>query len=160
MRIEFCEADILELFDDWRRAVGVIRSEPETSTTRKPALAAHVERVVARLVARRAPGSPAFEQRVEAVLAELDQLSAGARNASGEPRAAIIERLASLDRELMQAAIADVDSKWATVARREAEAELAPFASRMAPDARARGIDAAFERLVRESLGLPTIVYR
>ena len=23
VRVEFCEADILELFDDWRRAVGV-----------------------------------------------------------------------------------------------------------------------------------------
>jgi hypothetical protein len=160
VRIEFCEADILELFDDWRRAVGVTRSAPEASAAKKPALAAHLERAVARLIARRAPRSPAFEQQVEAVLAELDRLSAAARNARGEARAAIIERLASLDRELMQAAIADLDSDSATVARREAEAELAPFAARMAPDAHARGVEAAFERLVRESLGLPTIVYR
>jgi hypothetical protein len=160
VRLEFCEADILELFDDWRRAVGVTRGAPETSATRKPALAAHLERVVARLIARRSPRSAAFERQVEAVLAELDRLSAAARNARGEPRAAIIERLASLDRELMLAAIADLDADSAAVIRREAEAELAPFASSMVPEARVRGVDAAFERLVRESLGLPTIVYR
>src|SRR6185295_2682253 len=30
VRIDFCEADILELFDDWRRAVGVSASAAET----------------------------------------------------------------------------------------------------------------------------------
>ena len=34
VRVEFCEADILELFDDWRRAVGL--AEPGTSRGRAP----------------------------------------------------------------------------------------------------------------------------
>ena len=46
VRIEFCETDILELFDDWRRAVGVSstvepasgpgrRARPRTSSARR-----------------------------------------------------------------------------------------------------------------------------
>lgn len=43
VRIEFCEADILDLFDDWRRAVGVGISPDPTRPPRKPSLAAHIE---------------------------------------------------------------------------------------------------------------------
>ena len=49
VRIEFCEGDILDLFDDWRRAVGVVQAAGDTdasSPTRKLALTAHLERVV------------------------------------------------------------------------------------------------------------------
>ena len=53
VRVEFCEGDILDLFDDWRRAVGIVQAQGETEPAgpaRKPALTAHLERVVARLV--------------------------------------------------------------------------------------------------------------
>jgi hypothetical protein len=37
VRVEFCEADILELFDDWRRAVGVAQLVDSSATrTRRP----------------------------------------------------------------------------------------------------------------------------
>ena len=41
VRIEFCEADILELFDDWRRAVGVtqLADASATRTRRRSATA-------------------------------------------------------------------------------------------------------------------------
>jgi hypothetical protein len=45
-------------------------------------------------------------------------------------------------------------------ARREAEAEVAPLGDRLAAGMKARAIEATFERLVRESLGLPTIRYQ
>ena len=44
IRIEFCAADILQLFDDWRRAVGVAPPEAASAATRKPSLASHIER--------------------------------------------------------------------------------------------------------------------
>ena len=60
VRIEFCEADILDLFDAWRRSIGVSRvddgSAAEEATARKPALARHIERAVARLTSLRAGG--------------------------------------------------------------------------------------------------------
>ncbi len=67
VRIEFCEADVLDAFDEWRRAVGIAsearltpatasnaESEPEESTRRQESLPAHLDRVIARLTTLRA----------------------------------------------------------------------------------------------------------
>jgi hypothetical protein len=161
MRIEFCEADILELFDDWRRAVGVTPSagtgaEPQ----RKQGLASHIERVVARLALPRGENrGPRFDQRATAAMHELDGLLVEARPARGRRRAAIIERLADLDRELLECLIGELDQASAASYRREAERELAPFAGRMAAGTREAAEDAAFRRLVREGAGLPAISF-
>ena len=42
VRVEFCEADILELFDDWRRAVG--RAEPGKSRAARTRIASRCRR--------------------------------------------------------------------------------------------------------------------
>ena len=162
VRIEFCEGDILDLFEDWRRAVGVVQSAGTESSpaARKPALAAHLDRVVARLVGTRVRRSPVFEQHVEGLLAEIDRLSGQAKKSRGDARTAILDRLAELDRGLMQAATAELDRDAVATARREAEAELAAFDARMAPEVRAQAVEAAFERLVRDTLGLPQVRYQ
>jgi hypothetical protein len=159
VRIEFCEGDILDLFDDWRRAIGVVQPQGDRPA-RKPALAAHLERVVARLVGSRPRRSPAFARHLEGLLAEIDRLAGDAKQSRGDARAAILDRLAELDRGLLQAAAAELDPEALETARRDAEAELAPFGSRLAPDVRAQAVEAAFERLVRDSLGLPQIRYQ
>ena len=46
VRIEFCEADVLDAFDEWRRAVGVPADAAERQ--REP-LRAHVDRAIGRL---------------------------------------------------------------------------------------------------------------
>ena len=163
VRVEFCEGDILDLFEDWRRAVGVIQSQGEAepaAAARKPALTAHLERVVARLVGSRVRHSPTFEQHVEALLGEIDRLSGESKKSRGDARTAILDRLAALDRDLVQAAAAELDPDALATARREAEAELAPFGSRLSAEMRAQAVEAAFERLVRDSLGLPQIRYQ
>src|SRR6476620_1336543 len=82
VRIEFCEADILDLFDAWRRSIGVSRvddgSAVEEPSSRKPALANHIERAIGRLTSLRAGGarSASFSERVDAVVRQLDQLMA------------------------------------------------------------------------------------
>jgi hypothetical protein len=160
VRIEFCEHDILALFDDWRRAVGVVQAgQPETATPRKPGLASHLDRVVARLVGRRTARSSDFERAIERVLTALDPLTADARHARGDARAAIVEQLAVLDAQLMEAAIADLDPADSESLTREAQEELAGFGSRLSPDARVEASRAAFERLVREALALPVVRY-
>jgi hypothetical protein len=163
VRVEFCEGDILDLFDDWRRAVGVVQSQGEAepdASARKPALTAHLERVVGRLVGSRVRRSPAFEQHVEALLGEIDRLSGVSKKSRGDARTAILDRLATLDRELVRAAAAELDPDALASARREAEAELAPFGSRLSAEMRTQAVEAAFERLVRDSLGLPQIRYQ
>jgi hypothetical protein len=59
VRVEFCDADVLDVFDEWRRAVGVAAVSPDARRrgrrrTRHASLAAHLDRVVARLTALRA----------------------------------------------------------------------------------------------------------
>lgn len=165
VRIEFCEADILDLFDAWRRAVGVTAVAgpvaAEEAPVRKSPLAAHIERAVARLTALRAGGkrSAAFGDRVDAVVRQLDHLAADARTARGEARARIIERLQSLDEELANAAVGEADTSLAAALRLEAEAELAPFVSRMPQEALDRAREAAFHRILRDALGLPVLTY-
>src|ERR671919_1331455 len=87
VRIEFCEADILELFDDWRRAVGVASSTvEETVRSRKPGLASHLQAVVERLLALRTrEGMVAIAaEDIDRVVQELDRLADTARHARGE----------------------------------------------------------------------------
>jgi hypothetical protein len=164
VRIEFCEADILDLFDNWRRAVGVGAASSDTAeepAPRRPALAAHIERAVARLTGLRAGGlrSAAFGERIDGAVRELDHLAADARTVRGDARADIIDRLRVLDDELIAAASREISAEAAAALRKEADAELAPFAQRMPFDALERARSAAFARLVRESTGLPTLTY-
>ena len=162
VRIEFCEGDILSLFDDWRRAVGVAQLA-DSATDAAPAakrdsLPAHLDRTIARLTALRAGApSPSYDRALDEAVRELDRARAAARQSRGEARSALIARLAALDRELLDAARQQVDASRAAAMRAEAEAEIAPFAARMAPEARARAIDAAFDRLVRDAVGLPVL---
>lgn len=159
VRIEFCEADILELFDGWRRAVGVSAGGTDAgSAPKKDSLPAHLERVINRLTALRGGEcSAVFESRLAEAVRELDASRATARNARGEPRAALVARLAVLDRELLESARLELPADRQTRLREAAATEIAPFAARMTADARARAIEAAYERLVRETIGLPTL---
>ena len=177
VRVEFCEADILDGFDDWRRAVGVTQlADPAgDAPAKRDSLPAHLDRAIARLTAMRARGrasaSPSafakasadesaprnFERRLDEVVRELDRMRASAKHARGDARTAIVDRLAALDRELLDAARDEVDQSRRAALLAEAETEIAPFAARMTPDARANAVDAAFDRLLRDAVGLPVI---
>ena len=167
VRVEFCEGDILTLFDDWRRAVGVGRGEAEDGpaadsaehTDRKrDSLPAHLDRAIARLTAARgARPSPALEAQLEIAVRELDGLRASAKQARGDARQGILARLQQLDGSLLDAARNGFDAARLSALRSAAEAEIAPFAARMPADARARAIDAAWNRLIRDEAGLPVL---
>ena len=167
VRIEFCEADILDLFDHWRRAIGAVPVGDENAADapppRKAPLEAHIERVIARLTSSRAGGArtAAFDSHVDAIVRELDHLVPDARGARGERRESIAARLQELDAELIQAALDATGTDKSVVAAltHEAETELAPFASRMPPPAFERARTAAFERLLRDTFGLPVLTY-
>jgi hypothetical protein len=168
-----CEADILELFDDWRRAVGVTQLVDESADAAVPAkrdsLPAHLDRAIARLTAMRSSESAfakapadraaprAFDGRLDEAVRELDRVRAAAKQARGEARIAILDRLAALDRELLDAARAEIDDDRRAALIAEAQTEIAPFAARMTAEARAKAIDAAFDRLVRDAIGLPVL---
>jgi hypothetical protein len=181
VRVEFCEADILDAFDEWRRAVGVsvVSARPRVSREapapddgvdgaaegevaqgkRKPGLQTHIDRVMARLTQRRVEVGTGSElgATIDRVLSELDTLRAGARGVRSEARAALSERLAALDRALIDAARAALDADTLRGLRAEAARELEPFRSRLAADAWQAATEAALDRLVRDRWRLPDV---
>ncbi|HXG55888.1 MAG TPA: hypothetical protein VNJ03_10960 [Vicinamibacterales bacterium] len=161
LRIEFCEADVLHAFDDWRRAIGAGADRvSEAAAPSKGSLVSHIERTVSRLLAGRRTGqTPAFEQAVASTIAALDELGATARQARGDARAQLIARLSELDRSLLEIARVAVDRATSDALRREVNAELAAFLPRMPGDARERAIALAYDRLLRDSLNLPIVTY-
>jgi hypothetical protein len=159
VRIEFCEADILDLFDDWRRAVGVTAAREETRD--RETLPAHLERVIARLTALRGGRrfSDTFDDLVHTSVRELDAARGRAKQARGSDRAALVAHLETIDRALVERAIAELTSEERTALERSAAEEIAPFVPRMTPDARDRAARVAFERLTRDRIGLPIVAF-
>jgi hypothetical protein len=166
VRIEFCEADVLDVFDEWRRAVGIAATavtektgEDEESSPRPGSLPAHLERVVARLTALRAGEDRSLDGVADAMVRELDGVRASARQLRGEARQALLDRLRDLDRALLDAARAQFDAPTLDALATEAARELAPFRDRLPPEAYERSLSASLDRLVRERRRLPVITY-
>ena len=168
VRIDFCEADVLDVFDEWRRAIGVstsaLSSEPtgdgvetEGSSRRHPSLPAHLDRAIARLTALRAGDDRSLDAVVDALVSELDRARAGAKGLRGGARAELLGRLASLDARLLDEARTRLTSDALEALRREAEAELAPFRARMPRDAYEQSLAACRDRLLRERARLPVL---
>lgn len=169
IRIEFCEADVLDAFDDWRRAVGVSASADHDASTddapsparRRSSLPGHIEEAVARLTALRGStsGVRVSSEILESVVGKLDHVLADARKARGEARDAVLQALSDVDRQLVDVAAALLtDTEQAEIGA-EVEQELAPFKPRMMPDALASAMRAATTRLVRERFALPKIQF-
>lgn len=165
VRIEFCEADVRDAFDDWRRAVGVAQvaaeAGQESPQPKRSPLAAHIERALARLTALRGSTqrTAALANELDAVVRRLDALLPDARRARGDLRASIARELEAMDRQLLEAASTALSADERDELRSDAARELEPFRARMLPDAWAQANTAAFQRLVRERYGLPSLRY-
>lgn len=162
IRIEFCEADVLDLFDEWRRAIGAPRrtdSEDPIPARRAAPLPAHLERVVARLTALRARPdlAPSLATAADGVVRELDAAMFGAKGLRGDARAAFLGRLGQLDAQLLTAAREGLDAAALADLSRQAEQELRAFRDRMTPEAHAAAVAAQLDRLVRERCQLPFV---
>jgi hypothetical protein len=162
VKIDFCDADVLDVFDEWKRAVGAQSSvaSPQSSVSR-PSLPSHLERVVLRLTSARVGGSlgDEFDAVIDRVAAELDTARAKAGGLRGEARQALLDRLSALDAELIRQARLSIDAGAMAAMTRAAESELAGFRGGMTADAFARAREAALDQLVRERLKLPAIVF-
>ena len=161
VHVDHCEADVLELFDAWRRAVGVTASGPDRDSPpsrSRESLATRLERAIARLTALRSGDRPPIpSELLSEVVRELDQIRASARRARGGERQTILARVATLDRSLLDAARATLSVDASTALRVQAEHDLDPFRERMPREAWTRAVEAAVDRLVREHTGLPAL---
>jgi hypothetical protein len=171
VRIDSCEADVLDVFDEWRRATGLTCVTAATSgaaddgfggrqARRGPSLPAHLERVLLRLTDARAAGTigPEADPVLDSVSQELDA-ARSARALRGGPRRAVIARLADLDAQLLQVARARLTDDLRRLLEHEAEEDLAAFRAQMTDVAFQRVCAAAVDRAIRERSGLPTIAF-
>lgn len=171
VRIEFCEPDVLDAFDAWRRAVGVSTVAPDpaggpdveepiqASGRSKRSLASRIEGALARLTVLRGSdqAGPAIGAALDAAVRSLDAIHAEAARARGDARDALLQRIAGAESALVAAAAAAISDAQRASFEQEADAELAPFRERMTADSYAQSRRAAVERLVRHHFGLPDI---
>jgi hypothetical protein len=164
--IDFCEADVLDVFDEWRRAVGApllpAAGESDAAAAgRLSSLPLHLDRAIARLTALRAGGQvPAeLDRALDAAARELDLMRGDARRLRGEARAAALARLAAIDGQLLEAARAAAAPEELEAFAREAAEDLRPFQDRMTAATFDSAVRAATDRLLRERHGLPRIEY-
>jgi hypothetical protein len=168
VRIEFCEADVLDVFDEWRRAVGVpapavadadAGAQPAAAAARQPSLPAHLDRLIARLTLLRGGADRSLEPIVDTLVRELDAVRAGAKTVRGEARQALVARLRELDAILLDAVRARCDAPELEQLASDADAELAPFRDRMPRPAYDQARRACIDRLLRERARLPLVTY-
>jgi hypothetical protein len=159
--IAFCEGDVLDGFDRWRRAVGVGVQQDSTpaSAQRRGTLAAHVERVSAHLQAWLQPAASDAPLRphVQAAADALTELAAPSVTARGAARDALLARLAALDAALVDAAAASLPAERLEAMTREAEQELEGFRSRLDEPQWAAAVATARARAIRRDAGLPPL---
>ncbi len=171
VRIEFCEADVLDAFDNWRRAIGMstVAADPaggpdvedpaQGPGRSRRSLASQVESALARLTVLR--GSDKAGQglgpALDAAVRALDAIRPEAGRARGDAREALLQRISVIEAELVAAAIAALPDEQRTALDKEAAVELAPFRERMAPEAYTQSRRAAMERLVRLYFRLPDL---
>jgi hypothetical protein len=168
VHIDFCEHDILDAFDAWRRAVGVrvpgaeATEETAHANRRKRSLPEHLDRICERVTARRAgmtPPPPEFDVVLETITREAGTFRDLLGPLRGETRERIMTRLVELDRMMLDAARAQVEPAAIQAMRMEAAEQLLPFRGRMPEDTYQRAMDAAVDRLIRDREQLPIVAF-
>lgn len=164
--VQFCEADVLDLFDEWRRATGisdvgagpVAPPEPDIEPRRHGSLAAHLERVIARLTTLRGAGI-LDNATIDRVVRELDTMRSSVRTLRGASREEVLDRLRTLDAELLVELRRRAGDPLVQEVAREADRELAPYRARMPADAYERAQLASRDRLLRDRLRTPVVAF-
>jgi hypothetical protein len=168
VQIDFCENDVMDAFDAWRRAVGVRLpgTDPtegeEQAKQRKKSLRDHLDRVCERVTERRAgllPVPAEFDAVLETVTVEVAALRDVPGPIRGDARDRMSSRLVELDRLMLDAARAHADPVLLQGLRSEAADQLLPFRDRMPAEAYDRALDSAVDRLLREHEKLPTVAF-
>jgi hypothetical protein len=170
VQIVFCEADVLDAFDDWRRAVGLSRvtadaqgepdvEEPVAAARPRRSLSSQIDGALARLTVLRGSdkAGPTIGPALDTAVRALDGLRPDAARVRGEARDALLQRVTEIEDTLAAEALAALTPEQRQAFEKEAAGELAPFRARMSADAYAQSRRAAMHRLVRQHFGLPSL---
>lgn len=163
LRIEFCEGEVRDQFQRWRRAVGPYVGDAavaEGEEAAPAALGSRLTRAAEKLsrAAARMERSEAFRAALDAIIGGVAAVQTEAKGARGDKRAAFIERLKVIDQQMIFAAREEAGrSELAAELRTAASAELAQWRERMTSDAWEGALRAASDRLLRDRLDLPDL---
>jgi hypothetical protein len=170
VQIVFCDADVLDAFDDWRRAVGLSRvtadaaggpdvEEPVAASRPRRSLSSQIDGALARLTVLRGSdkAGPLIGAALDAAVRALDALRPEAERVRGEARDTLLRRVAEIEDTLAAEALAALPPDQRLAFDRDADAELSPFRPRMTAEAYAQSRRAAVHRLVRQHFGLPSL---
>jgi hypothetical protein len=170
VQILFCEADVLDAFDEWRRAVGIARVtsdseggpdvvEPVPPSKSRRSLASQIEGAMARLTVLRGSdkAGPDLNAALDTAVRALDALRPHAARARGEARDHLLQQIGDIQETLTAAAFNALATDQRSAVENDADTELGPFRSRMSADAYSQSRRAAIHRLVRQHYGLPSI---
>jgi hypothetical protein len=170
VQILFCEADVLDAFDEWRRAVGIARvtddvesgpqvEEPVPASRSRRSLASQIDSALARLTVLRGSdqAGSTFDSALETAVRALDSLRPDAARARGEARDALLHRVGEITDAVTSAAFDALPADHRAQLERDAVIELAPFRLRMSEEAYVQSRRAAIHRLVRQHFGLPSL---
>lgn len=177
LRIEFCEGDVLDLFDQWRRAVGIsqtvkepfvgVSAAPESAVERpnsRATLVAHLDEVIARLelwseMPTGVSNDSELSRRVSKIVESVNLFRKSAKGLRGRAREEVITKLKLFDEELMMSIRASADQILTRKLETEARASLEPFRSRMASEAFQDAVTIATDRLLVSHFRLPPLLY-
>src|SRR5262245_35038251 len=168
LRLEFCEADVRQVYTRWCRSVGLTASGPKAEaspesreTEKRPSLSRQVDRALDKLsrVSGRLDLPEAFRETVGQAINELSVVRDASRTARGDARKALTSRLPTVDMALLGAGRDALKAEVLDRLRRTAEADLAPYRRRLAAEIWHRGVDRALDQLIRDHLGLPTLSF-
>jgi hypothetical protein len=172
LRIEFCEADVREVYDAWRRAIGVSGAAVDAgddagagpvgergSGSARRVTTRDLDRAVDRLMATagRLELPEPLRDEVNRVLEQVMQIRDAVKGSRGAAREGHLTALPELDRSMMTVAQAVIASDALTPIREDAERDLEPFRARLAPDAWDQAVQVTVARGVREHFGLPNL---
>lgn len=170
IRIEFCEADVRDAAEQWRRAVGVRAAaaestagtapEPgEPSSARLPSLPRHLERVLLRLsgLAATREMATSLAEALAVTIREVDACLDASRSARREARTALLERLAEIERQMTDAALTALAEDQRHALHDQVQRELSPFRGQMPPAALRDAEHALLGELVRRHFSLPQV---
>ena len=168
LRLEFCEADVREVYTRWRRSVGLsgLSAEPEgaeetAEPAKRPSLSRQLDRALDKLsrVAGRLDLAERFRDEVSRAITELSTIRDAARTARGDARKSLSARLPPIDEGLVARGRDAIGADAIARLRGDAEGDLASYRSRLPPDIWRRSVDRALDQLVRDRLGLPTLTF-
>lgn len=178
LRIEFCAGDVQAVFDQWRRAVGIMSvgnaangtetgdaadvegtKDEGAEAPKRRSLSRHLDRAIDRLsrAAARIDAPEGLRAECTRLLQALATIRESSARLRGDARTEVEAALAALDAELSDAARRHAAPEWMDSVRAEAAADLAPFRARLPPEAWDRSMNVTIDRLLRDRLGLPAL---